>query len=161
MSQLSAGKIIATTGVKLPSFTSSNRPGNPDVGLMIFQTTDEVVEIWNGSEWVEVGGGSYGKEIIVTPYGGSATTYNLSTSTATTFSTQGFYSLTAAKKIKIMVRMWGAGGGGSIPAEEGGRGPAGTGVLWPGGGSVTLSTAVTVSVTANPRWEGSCDGVPV
>ena len=125
MSQVSAAKIIATTGVKLPTFTTANRPLNPDTGLMIYNSTQDVVEVYNGTEWITIGGGSYGKDIIVTPYGGSATNYTLSTSSATTFAIQGHYTLTAAKKIKIKVRLWGAGGGGSAssaPARGSGGG---------------------------------------
>jgi Glycine rich protein len=127
MSQLSAAKVIATTGVKLPVFTTATRPSllSTDAGLLIYNSTDDVVQAWSGSEWITVGGGSYGRDIIVTPYGGSATTYTLSTTTATNFTTQGFYTVTAAKKVKIKVRLWGAGGGGSAssaPARGSGGG---------------------------------------
>jgi len=50
MSDLSAGKISATTGFKLPIFNNSNRPTG-EQGLMIFNSDTQAMEIYNGTSW--------------------------------------------------------------------------------------------------------------
>ena len=63
MSQLTVGTVLTgnasltTQGLKLPSFNNSNRPGSPNVGQLIFNTSEGKAQIWNGSDWDEVGGG--------------------------------------------------------------------------------------------------------
>ena len=63
MSQLTVGTVVTgnasltTQGLKLPSFTNSNRPATPNVGQIIYNTDENKAQIWNGSEWDEVGGG--------------------------------------------------------------------------------------------------------
>ena len=63
MSQLTVGTVLTgnasltTQGLKLPSFTNSNRPASPNVGQLIFNTSEGKAQIWNGSDWDEVGGG--------------------------------------------------------------------------------------------------------
>ena len=58
MSQLNAGKIIASTGVEFPSYTTNNRPTNLGTGATIYNSDNEELETWNGSEWMVIGGGS-------------------------------------------------------------------------------------------------------
>ena len=63
MSQLNVGTVIsgdanfASTGVKLPRFASNARPSGPSIGQVIYNSTDNKAEIWNGTTWKEVGGG--------------------------------------------------------------------------------------------------------
>ena len=63
MSQLTVGTVLTgnasltTQGLKLPSFNNSNRPASPNVGQLIFNTSEGKAQIWNGSDWDEVGGG--------------------------------------------------------------------------------------------------------
>lgn len=79
----------------------------------------------------------YGNDIIVTPYGSSATTYTLSTGTPTNFTSQGLYALTANKKIKIKVRLWRGGG------YYGGGGAAGYYATGGGGSGYIDSTVIS------------------
>ena len=58
MSQINAGKFIASTGVEFPSYTESNKPTNLGTGATIYNSTNEELETWNGSEWMVIGGGS-------------------------------------------------------------------------------------------------------
>tara|TARA_B100001564_G_scaffold172830_1_gene145391 strand:+ start:758 stop:1645 length:888 start_codon:yes stop_codon:yes gene_type:complete len=58
MSQLNAGKVIASTGIEFPSYTESNKPTNLGTGATIYNSTNEELETWNGSEWMVIGGGS-------------------------------------------------------------------------------------------------------
>ena len=55
MSNLNAGKITSTAGIVFPKFAKTSRPSNPDIGMVIFQTTDSILEVWNGSSWQTVG----------------------------------------------------------------------------------------------------------
>lgn len=55
MSQLNVGKVLASTGITLPSYTSSNRPAGADVGMAIYNTTTKTIQIWSGSSWSNVG----------------------------------------------------------------------------------------------------------
>ena len=58
MSQLNAGKVIASTGIEFPSYTESNKPTTLGTGATIYNSTNEELETWNGSEWMVIGGGS-------------------------------------------------------------------------------------------------------
>ena len=58
MSQLNAGKIIGSTSIEFPSYTTNNRPTNLGTGATIYNSDNEELETWNGSEWMVIGGGS-------------------------------------------------------------------------------------------------------
>ena len=58
MSQINAGKFIASTGVEFPSYTDNNKPTNLGTGATIYNSDTEKLETWNGSEWMVIGGGS-------------------------------------------------------------------------------------------------------
>ena len=46
--------LIDDTGyLQLPSGTTAQRPSSPSAGYMRWNTTDSVVEVYNGSEWIE------------------------------------------------------------------------------------------------------------
>lgn len=47
-------KINSTGGFVIPTGTTGQRPGIVDVGMMRYNTTDERVEVWNGTAWVGV-----------------------------------------------------------------------------------------------------------
>ena len=52
MSELNVGKLNATTGVQLPSFTTANLPSTGiNAGFLAFDTTDGVVKVYNGERW--------------------------------------------------------------------------------------------------------------
>ena len=59
MSTLNAGTLNVTNTLKLPNYTTTQRNAlSPAVVTMIFNTTDTIVEVWNGSEWAPAGGAS-------------------------------------------------------------------------------------------------------
>lgn len=97
MSSINAARIIASTGVKLPTFTSGTRPGSPDVGLLIFNSTTLSVECWDGTSWFTVGGGFNQTFTNVSSfnYTGSDQTFVVPTGVTV-----------------LQVKLWGAGGGG-------------------------------------------------
>ena len=53
MSNLNLGKLISSAGVKLPAFTTANLPTG-ELGLLVFDTTENVVKVYNGNAWVRV-----------------------------------------------------------------------------------------------------------
>ena len=63
MSQLNASNFVAgttsvsTSGVSLPSFTAGNKPSNVPVGTMILNGDNGKIEVWNGFNWITIGGG--------------------------------------------------------------------------------------------------------
>lgn len=52
-----SGQIITSSGLKLTSFINSNRPA-ADIGTLIYNSEEEVVQLWSGTEWIDVGGSS-------------------------------------------------------------------------------------------------------
>ncbi len=50
------GTITLPNGIVLPSFSDANRPGSPTAGQMIYNTTTEDVQIWNGTAWSSLAG---------------------------------------------------------------------------------------------------------
>lgn len=44
----------AETGVVVPSWTTGDRPATPDVGTIGYNTTLNLIELWNGAEWIQV-----------------------------------------------------------------------------------------------------------
>jgi hypothetical protein len=102
------------SGVQLPAFTTAARPTGAD-GLMIYNSTTQAVEVSISGQWYTLASGG-GAIFTVTPYSGSATVYDVSSSSAT-FQTQGFYTLSSTSSLKIKVSMWGSGGGGSAASS--------------------------------------------
>ena len=43
-------------GLKLPSFTNSNRPGSPAAGQIIYNTQEAAAQVYTGSAWANLGG---------------------------------------------------------------------------------------------------------
>ena len=57
MSEINAGKVRASSGVVLPTFDNSTRPSTPELGQTIFNSEEENAQIWNGTEWLNLGTG--------------------------------------------------------------------------------------------------------
>lgn len=68
MSQLNVGRVIASTGIKLPTFSNSTRPAG-EAGLLIYNTEEEVVQVWTGSGWANVGNPPVTTQFIVQLWG--------------------------------------------------------------------------------------------
>ena len=64
MGTLNVGRVNASTldaaaALNFPSYTTGNRPSTGiDTGATIYNSTDEKLQTWNGSEWMDIGGGS-------------------------------------------------------------------------------------------------------
>jgi len=57
MSTLNVNALNITEKLKLPNYTTTQRDAlTPELGLLIFNTTEETVEIYNGTEWTAATG---------------------------------------------------------------------------------------------------------
>ena len=71
MSQVNVGSLNVTSSLRLPNYTTTQRDAlSPSVGAMIYNTTDEGVQVWNGTEWAAAGGSS---ETFIIASGGTVT----------------------------------------------------------------------------------------
>lgn len=50
------GKLIVNGTIKIPVWTTSTRPAAPEIGLFGYNSTDKILEIYNGTEWIAAGG---------------------------------------------------------------------------------------------------------
>ena len=130
MSQLNAGTLNVTNTLKLPNYTTSGRNAlSPSVGTMIFNTTDSIVEIWNGSEWAPAGGAS---ETFIVASGGTITesgNYKIHTfnSSGANFTVSQIASDAANNNVEYLIVAGGGGGGGFGSGLNGNFGSAGGG----------------------------------
>ena len=126
MSRLNVGTVNTSLGVKLPLFSSSNKPSSPEVGLMIFNTSKNLVEFWDGGIWSNFESG------VVNASGGTIT--DLYGYRIHTFLNSGTFTVTEASqnaKVEYLIVGGGGAGGGGL----GGGGGA--------GGFLTGTTFVT------------------
>ena len=118
MSELNVGTLSTTEGVKLPVFTSSNRPSSPNNGMLIFNSTINNVETWNGTSW-----SNYTSSSSITATGGS-TVYDQDGMRIHIFLGDNNFIVSSASPgstVELLVVAGGAGGG----SDMGGGGGAG------------------------------------
>jgi hypothetical protein len=53
-------KITGTNGVVIPSGNTGTRPSVPVIGMMRFNTFFAIMEVWDGTTWVNVAGSTSG-----------------------------------------------------------------------------------------------------
>lgn len=94
MSILNVGTVNTTVGTKLPSFNNSNRPTGLDAGFLIFNTEEEVVQLWNGTVWSDVGGRPTQEYSTTFTYTGASQTFAIPEETSS-----------------VTAYVWGPGGG--------------------------------------------------
>lgn len=116
-----AGTTVAdSNGIHVPQLSSD--PSSPVEGQMYYNTTDDIIKHWDGSEWLQMSNkfsASGGTETIV-----SGVKYHA-------FTTSGTFVADAAGTVDVLIVAGGGGGGG-----WGGGG---------GGGGVVDATSVSVS----------------
>ena len=59
MSEINVGDLNVSNELRLPVYNSANRPVNPSTGFMIFNSTEEKMQIWDGSNWKSFGQKNY------------------------------------------------------------------------------------------------------
>ena len=73
-----------SSGVRLPTGTSANRPANPAFGLMRFNTETGLIEYFNGVQFISVSAGGNVSYIVDSFTGdGSTTVFTMSEEEAT------------------------------------------------------------------------------
>lgn len=102
MSTIIVGTAKLSKGIELSKFVTSGRPSNPPQGLMIYNTEDEMVEVFDGTEWKQVGKlpstsiplyNKWGFNNVATSSGTAATTATIFGATYTTTSKYGSHAL--------------------------------------------------------------------
>ncbi len=137
MSTLNVGTLRTDGGVKLPAFSSSNRPSNPELGMLIYNTSLNNVEYWNGSSW-----SNFTASSSITAIGGSSV-YTSGAYKIHMFTGDGTFNVTSASAgstVELLV-LAGGGAGGS---DMGGGGGAGGLIYNPAYPISTGSYTVTV-----------------
>ena len=147
MSQLNVGKLVASSEVVFPSYTNTNRPTTATQGALIFNTEEELLQLWTGTEWVslQLANPQDFSNAAVFAYTGSDQTFNVPESGGTIN--------------QLQVVMWGAGGG----SDESGTGAAGSGGFTSGtierfdGNSLNGDSFTVVVGSGGNRGTGSSD----
>jgi hypothetical protein len=113
---------------QLQLLNSSSDPSSPKTGAIYYNTTDDTVKVYNGTEWIDVG------EPPMNATGGTVATYTIGGQSyrSHTFTSSGTFTPTTTGTVDVMVV---AGGG------CGGRDNAGGG----GAGGVRQNTNVVVT----------------
>ncbi len=58
MAILNGGTVNSTNAVKLASYNNSNLPAG-EIGMIIYNTDEETVQLYNGTEWLNIGEKSF------------------------------------------------------------------------------------------------------
>ena len=91
MSTIIVGKAKLSRGLELSKFVTSTRPSNPSQGLIIYNTENEEVEVFDGVDWQQVGKkpgialyNKWGFNNVATSSGTAGTTATITGATYTT-----------------------------------------------------------------------------
>lgn len=150
MSNLNVGKLLASVGVKLPSFTNANRPSG-ESGLIIFNSQEGTVQVHDGTQWINVGT----SRLSVTS-SGTVLTYTSGSDNWLVFSGPGSFTVSGGGSADILVV--GGGGGGSVP--YGGGGGAGGVIYYPSAPLTTGLYNVSVGTGGTGRPSNPGDAAP-
>jgi hypothetical protein len=105
-----AGGSFGPNGLNLPKFASD--PSSPVEGQMYYNTTDQTVKFYNGSDWISLtGSGSSGASTILTlspTGGGSDITWDGTANLVLDVSKE--YTVSSSANQAVTVKMWGGGG---------------------------------------------------
>ena len=154
MSNINVAKVTPSVGVKFPSYTNANRPAG-EVGLMIYNETFKVIQVYNGTTWVNVGTPS-----AFTASGGSST-QTFGSYKIHTFTSSGTFSTTADGTVDILIIGGGGGGGAAAGNCSNGGGGAG-GLVYKANHSITSGVySVVVGLGGNGAPGGTAiSGTP-
>lgn len=140
MSRLNVAKLIASVGIRLPTFTNSTRPAG-ETGLLIYNSEEGYVEVFDGTEWANASTGSFTVEATGGTVYDSPTGYRYHVWTG-----PGPFSILNAKAGSTVDILVVAGGGGAGNYYYNG-GSGGGGVVHVTGYPVqALGSGVTISV---------------
>lgn len=149
MSTLNVGTLNSTLGVGLPNYTNSNKPTNSSLGTLIFNEETFQVEVWTGTVWAKVGGGSAGLDAA----GGTVT--DVGNYRIHTYESSGPFIVNSAPSGAVCEVLVVAGGGAGAHWYAGGGG--GGGVVY--ASNVQLSEG-TYNITVGDGGTGMPPGTP-
>jgi hypothetical protein len=145
MSNINVGTVTLTNGLKLPSFTNSNRPSGVE-GLMIYNSEKQSIQAYISGQWSDVGGG--GKKLVEFKLWGAGGGSGSQQRNGTSYHTNTFYnvkeggaggfvtaSFNIATGTSLLLSVGGGGRGGLI-----GGNPSDALGGYNGGGNSTYST---------------------
>jgi hypothetical protein len=100
-----------TGGIIIPSGTTAQQPTG-QIGMVRFNTSSSTLEMYNGANWISIGG--------VSATGGTVT--NVSGYTIHTFTTSGTFQVYSSGDLELLIVGGGGSGGGGRHAGGGGAG---------------------------------------
>lgn len=122
MSQLNVGKVVASTGLQLPTFTSGTRPAGSE-GLLIYNSTTKSIEGYFGTGWYPIAGGGYDLvQVKAWGAGGGSGTQNRA---STSYHTNTYYGIKEGGAGGFVQATFFIQGGTSLIISPGGGGKAG------------------------------------
>ena len=132
MSELNVGKLVVSEGIVLPAVTSASRPVAPSIGSIIYNTTLQEWEQWNGSSWNVVSTSALAAIGGIERYHGGYKSH--------TFLGDGQFTVNSGVATVEYLVVAGGGGGGDTSAGGGGAGGLvyGTTTVTPGSYTVTV-----------------------
>lgn len=141
--------VYGSTGIRLPSVASdAGRPASPPVGLMIWRSDSNKVEIWDGTKWASVGGSvaqTFAQTLGTFNYTGGDQTLAIPATATNT-----------APVTAVRVKMWGAGGTGGGRCSDGTSGGNGScGSFVDAIFAVTAGETLTIRVGNGVAYSGN------
>ena len=133
MSTLNVGKVLLSSGLVLPEYTTSNLPVG-EAGLMVFDLTEQKIKLHDGSKWT-----SFDSSVML---GSGGTPEDSGSYRTHRFTGDGVFTVTTPGTAEVLVVAGGGGGGGSH--QGGGGGGAGGLVYHPAKYFPSGTYAVTV-----------------
>ena len=123
MSEINVGDLNVSNEFNLPIYNNSNRPVNPATGFMIFNSTEEKLQVWDGSNWKSFGQKNYdisaGGNYTQTDLGGDYTGYRVYKFTGSGTITVNQSNPDSGVEFLLIA---GGGGGGGVIGGGGGAG---------------------------------------
>ena len=147
---LSSNSADKGTGVGIGTTTTTGRNAgvNTETGTMIYNVTDNAVQVYDGNNWIT------GLQSIVEATGGTKSTTSRSGFAVHTFTGPGSLEVTASGDIELLVVGGGGSGSGSIPSYWAGNGGGAGGMVevssYPVTAGVTYPVVVGGGGAANP-----------
>ena len=151
MSELNVGKLVLSDGIVPPSVAGNAKPANPIIGTLIYNTTTNTWERWDGNNWNAV------SEDVVDAIGGNLITYSNGFKIHTFIGDGTFQVLSGSTSVEYLI-VAGGGSGGRHHGGGGGGGGVQTGIynVTPGNYSIVVGGggAATAGANSSPGGQG-------
>lgn len=122
MSNINVGTVTLTSGLKLPSFTNSNRPTGIE-GLMIYNSEKQTIQAYISGQWSDVGGG--GKKLVEFKLWGAGGGSGSQQRNGTSYHTNTFYNIKEGGAGGFVTASFNIASGTSLVLSVGGGGRGG------------------------------------